>query len=130
MAPEAAAHLEPLGLSANGFRSRQLVPSMVEESDLVLTATRALRSRVLEDTPGALRRTFTVREFAALMDVVDLAPDAGPAALVRLAADERSRSTLDDYDIPDPYRRGPEANAWAAALMSDAVKQIAEGLAP
>ena len=43
---------------------------MVKESDLVLAATTAIRSRVLEDSPGALRRTFTVREFAALLDVV------------------------------------------------------------
>ena len=101
---------------------------MVEDSDLVLTATRAIRSRVLEDSPAALRRTFTVLEFADLVDVVDRHPDDGPADLVRRAAAERSRSTLDDDDIPDPYRRGVEANARAAALMSDAVERIAAGL--
>ena len=130
MAPEAATHLEAAGLSASGFRSRQLLPSMVDDSDLVLAATRTIRSRVLEDSPGALRRTFTVLEFAALMDVVDPDPDEGPAGLVRLAAAERSRSRLDDDDIPDPYRRGVEANARAATLMSDAVKRIAACLAP
>ena len=67
-------------------------------------------------------------EFAALVDVVDRDPDDGPAGLVRRAAAERSRSTLDDDDIPDPYRRGVEANARAAALMSDAVERIAAGL--
>jgi protein-tyrosine phosphatase len=103
---------------------------MVEDSDLVLAATRAIRSRVLEDTPGALRRTFTVLEFAALVDLVEPAPGEGPAGLVRQAAAERSRSMLDDDDIPDPYRRGVEANARAAVLMSDAVKRIAAGLAP
>ena len=128
MAPEAAIHLEEVGLSASGFRSRQLLPSMVEHSDLVLTATRAIRSRVLEDSPAALRRTFTVLEFADLVDVVDQVPDDGPAGLVRGAAAERSRSTLEDDDIPDPYRRGVEANARAAALMSDAVERIAAGL--
>ena len=130
MAPEAATHVVAAGLSASEFRSRQLLPSMVEDSDLVLAATRAIRSRVLEDTPGALRRTFTVLEFAALVDLVEPAPGEGPAGLVRQAAAERSRSTLDDDDIPDPYRRGVEANARAAALMSDAVKRIAAGLAP
>jgi protein-tyrosine phosphatase len=130
MTPEAAVHLEAEGLSAEGFRSRQLVPSMVQESDLVLTATRAIRSRVLEDTPTALRRTFTVLEFAALLDVVAPDPGAGPADLVALAAAERSRATLEDDDIPDPYRRGVEANARAAALMGGAVRRIAAGLAP
>jgi len=130
MAPQAAIHLEEVGLSADGFRARQLLPSMVEDSDLVLTASRAIRSRVLEDTPRALRRTFTVLEFAALMDLLDPAPGEGAAALVQLAAAERSRSAREDDDIPDPYRRGVEANARAAALMSDAVKRIAAGLAP
>lgn len=128
MSPEAAVHLEPKGLSASGFRSRQLVPSMVEDSDLVLTATRAIRSRVLEDTPAALRRTFTVLEFADLVDVVEPAPGEGPSGLVRRAAAERSRATLDDHDIPDPHRCGVEANARAAALMEGAVTRIASGL--
>ena len=100
---------------------------MVDESDLVLTATKAIRSRVLEDSPGALRRTFTVLEFAALLDVVGA--DADPAALVRTAADERSRAALDDYDIPDPYGRGSEAHAAAAELMAAAVERIAKALA-
>ena len=37
----------------------------------MLTATRDIRSRVLEDSPAALRRTFTVLEFAALLDTVE-----------------------------------------------------------
>ncbi len=70
MDPEAAGHLEAYGASADGFVARQLIPSMVKESDLVLTATKAIRSRVLEEAPAALRRTFTVLEFVALLDVV------------------------------------------------------------
>jgi protein-tyrosine phosphatase len=126
MTPEPALHLESYGGSADGFAARQLVPRMVHESDLVLTATRAIRSRVLEDSPGALRRTFTVLELAALLDVV--APHGDPAVLVRSAAEERSRATLDDYDIPDPYGRGDEAHLLAARSMAAAVERIAEGL--
>lgn len=126
MSPEAAVHLEAYGGSADGFVSRQLTTVMVEESDLVLTATRAVRSRVLEDSPTALRRTFTVRELAALLDVVP--PQGDLPALVRTAAEQRSRAALDDYDIPDPYRRGAEANVLAAELMSTAVDRIAKGL--
>lgn len=95
---------------------------MVDESDLVLTATRAVRSRVLEGSPAALRRTFTVRE----LDVVP--PQSDLPALARTAAEQRSRTGPDDYDIPDPYRRGSEANVLAAQLMSAAVVRIAEGL--
>ncbi len=126
MSPEAAAHLEAYGGSADGFAARQLTDAMVRDSDLVLTATTDIRARVLEDNPGALRRTFTVRELAALLDVVP--PNADRVALVRSAAEERSRAALEDYDIPDPYRHGEEAHAEAAAAMAAAVETIAKGL--
>ena len=128
MTPEAAGHLEALGGTADGFAARQLVPAMVEDSDLVLTATKAIRSRVLEDSPGALRRTFTVLELASLLDVVGADGDA--TSLVRTAAEERSRAALEDYDIPDPYGRGDAAHAAAARLMAGAVERIAKGLRP
>ena len=127
MDPEAASHLEVYGASADGFVARQLIPSMVKESDLVLTATKAIRSRVLEEAPTALRRTFTVLEFVALLDVV--ASDGDPVALVRAAADERSRAARQDYDISDPFRRGSEAHAAAAEQMATAVERIAKALA-
>jgi protein-tyrosine phosphatase len=126
MNPEAAVHLEAYGGTADGFVSRQLTPVMVNESDLVLTATKAIRSRVLEDSPAALRRTFTVRELAALLDVVPAIDDL--PALVRTAAEERSRAALDDYDVPDPYGRGDEAHAVAAEMVAAAVERIAKGL--
>ncbi len=128
MSPESATHLESYGGSADGFVARQLTSAMVEESDLVLTATKAIRSSVLEDSPAALRRTFTVLELAALLDVV--AADADPHETVRRAALERSRAALDDYDIADPYGRGDEAYAVAAASMAAAVDRIATGLRP
>ena len=128
MVPESAAHLEPAGASADGFVARQLTPALVDASDLVLAATKAIRSRVLEDSPTALRRTFTVLELAALLDVIDAQPD--PEALVRTAAAERSRAALDDYDIPDPYGQDESAHARAAGLMTAAVERIAKGLAP
>jgi protein-tyrosine phosphatase len=127
MSPEAAVHLEPYGVTADGFVSRQLTPAIVKESDLVLTATKDIRSRVLGESPTAMRRTFTVREFAALLDLVDAHADL--RSLVAQASEERSRAVLDDYDIPDPFRRGEEANATAARLMAGAVERIAKGLA-
>jgi protein-tyrosine phosphatase len=126
MTPEAAAHLESYGGSADGFTARLLIPPIVQQSDLILTATKAIRSRVLEDSPAALRRPFTELEFAALLDVVPA--DTDPAALVRTAAEERSRAALDDYDIPDPYGRGDEAHLEAAESMKAAVERIVKGL--
>jgi protein-tyrosine phosphatase len=128
MNPDAAVHLEPHGLSADGFAARQLTPDLMSGADLVLAATRDIRSRALEEAPTAMRRTFTVLELASLVDA--LGPSDGPADLVSRAAADRSRAVLDDYDIPDPIGRGPEAHALAAELMADAVEKIAKGLAP
>ena len=137
MDPEAAAELERRGGSPDGFVARQLTPALVRDADLVLTATKPIRSRVLEEAPTALRRTFTFRELAALLDVVapDAAAGAGdavedPRELVRRAAQERSRARLDDYDVVDPYRRGAEVHAQAAAQVDAAVARIVAGLAP
>lgn len=126
MSPEAAAQLEGYGGSPDGFVSRQLTPSMLRDADLVLTATRELRSRVLAEAPAALRRTFTVLELAALLDQVDPAP---PAELVAGAAAARSSLGPVELDIPDPYGRGEEAHALAASLMAGAVDRIAAALA-
>lgn len=125
MSPEAAAQLQEYGGTADGFVSRQLGPSMIREADLVLTATRELRSRVLAEAPAALRRTFTVLEFAALLDRVDPAP---PAELVAEAAAARSSLVATELDVPDPYRQGEEAHALAASLMAEAVERIAVAL--
>jgi protein-tyrosine phosphatase len=126
MVREAATRLEAYGGSADGFLARQLTPAMVQQSDLVLAATTSIRTRVLEDSPGALRRTFTVLELAALLDVTPAVTE--PAVLVRSAAQERSRAGLDDYDIPDPYGRGDDAHEVAARCMAGAVERIARGL--
>lgn len=128
MVPESAVHLEAYGGSPDGFAARLLTPAMVERSDLVLTATKAIRSRVLEDSPGALRRTFTVLEFAALLDLVpDQEVELG--VLVRAAAEQRSRG-VGDHDIPDPYGRGDEAHLVAAQSMAGAVERIAKRFDP
>jgi protein-tyrosine phosphatase len=131
MSPEAAGELVALGGDASGFVARRLTEQMVRDADLVLAATTEIRSRVLGETPSALRRTFTVREFAALLDEVDPALDGNPGelrGLVARAAAARSRVRLEDPDIPDPYRRPAEAHALAARLMAAAVDRIAKGL--
>lgn len=67
MLPLAAAEMGRRGIDVSDFRSRALTDQLVSLSDLVLTATREHRSTVLERVPLALKRTFTLREFAALV---------------------------------------------------------------
>ncbi|HEU4567091.1 MAG TPA: hypothetical protein VFR99_03590 [Marmoricola sp.] len=126
MTPESANQLRQYGDSPDGFVARQLTPSMLRQADLVLTATRELRARVLVDAPAALRRTFTVLELAALLEQVEPAP---PAELVARAAAARSSLGPVELDVPDPYGRGEDAHALAATLLAGAVDRIAAALA-
>lgn len=125
MSRYAAEELRAYGGDPTGFAARQLTPEMVEGSDLVLTATRELRSQVLAEAPAALRRTFTILEFAAL---VDQAEATTPVELVKWAGAHRSLVSNQPQDVPDPYRRGAEEHARAARAIDTAVQQIAKGL--
>ena len=51
------------------FEARRLSEQMVKESDLILAMTRAQRGLVVELWPAAVRRTFTLREFARLFEL-------------------------------------------------------------
>ncbi len=55
------------GVDVAGHRPRQLTAEQIEVADLVLVATRAHRSTVVGAVPGALRRTFALRELARLL---------------------------------------------------------------
>lgn len=126
MDPHAAAQLAALGGDAGGFTARQCADYMLANADLILTATRAHRERVLEDCPGALKRTFTILEFANLLQGAPPEATEGksPSELVQYAAKHRSAVTLADVDVPDPYRASEATHAEVAQLISDAVDEI------
>jgi protein-tyrosine phosphatase len=125
MSRYAAEELRTYGGDPTGFAARQLTHEIVDQSDLVLTATRELRSQVLAELPGALRRTFTILEFAALLEHAE---GTTPAEVVKWAGTHRSSVGNLEQDVPDPYRRGVEEHARAAAAIEAAVQQIAKGL--
>lgn len=125
MSKYAAAELQGYGGDPTGFAARQLTPDLIDDADLILTATRDLRSQVLAEQPGALRRTFTVLEFAALASMSD---DTTPTDVVKWAGAHRSAAAAVEQDVPDPFRRGAEAHAAAAAAIHVAVEEIAKGL--
>lgn len=116
----AALELSRLGHSADAFRSHPIDSYLVESADLILTATREHRSDVLALNPQALRRSFTLVEFAALTSLVD---GDEPAELVRQAALRRSLAPA-QVDIKDPYRRGPDVHRQTADHIAEAVTTI------
>src|SRR5215217_9257195 len=60
------------GVEPASFKARRLSEQMLKEADLILSMTRAQRGLVDELWPAAVRRTFTLREFARLLDRVDV----------------------------------------------------------
>lgn len=110
---------------ADGFRSRRLAAAMVQRADLVLTAERSHRAAVLEEHPAAVRKTFTLGQFAAAVESAD--PHLRGRDLV--AAIGRSRpAALAEQDIADPYRRGNSAAEDAAGTISTMLSVIVNRL--
>lgn len=122
--PQTIAALRARGLTPVDHRAQQLTPSLLASAGLVLTATRDHRREVLEVDPAALRRTFTLMEFAALADRVDA---ADPAELVREAAIIRSAGPR-DVDIADPVGRDDAFHRAIAEQIDTSVAAISERL--
>ncbi len=133
MDPTAASQLIRLGGDPAGFTGRQLTPAFVQSADLVLTATRAHRQLVLSELPQALRRTFTMTEFAHLVESAHTGdtpvPADSPAELVAWAASRRGSATLDDYDVADPYGASTRLHHDVADRISACVDQTVAALA-
>ncbi len=116
--------LARLGHEATGHQSRALDVHHIEQADLVLTAAREHRASVLAMSPRALRKTFTLREFAALID------DVESDSLEDLVAEaSRRRSTAPaDVDLPDPYMQEPEVHHRVADAIVAAVDTVVDRL--
>lgn len=129
----AHAELRAAGGSSDGFAARQVGAKDIAAAELVLTAERAHRAYVVRELPRALRTTFTLREFARLLDagLPGHRPPDDPVARIRLAvAIARStRGTLEqgppgDDDVPDPYGLPAEAHHETATIIAAALQQI------
>jgi len=119
------------GGSPEGFAARQLTPKILRDTDLVLTMAARHRGEVLQMDASLLRRTFTIREFARMLDVLaQRDPSPTPAAdvpelwrgLPARAASVRHLALAgeaSDNDVVDPYRRG-----------EDIYRQMEDELAP
>lgn len=141
MEDRARALLEAQGYAADGFRARDLTTAMVADADLVLTATRAHRGKVMTLHPKAVRYTFTFREFAHLasgLTDAELRGEGGDqprdhvARVVSLAAGQRGMGAPladPDADVVDPYRRSLEVfHAMTDQIMGslpDVVRALA-----
>lgn len=131
MDPDAAMELRALGGDPTDFRSKQLTARDIERADLILTAGREHRAFVLEQEPRALRRTYTILEFADLVENCDAGdyPASDPQQVVATAFVHRGDVTLESYDIDDPYRRSSSKHHEVVSVITTACRAIADGLA-
>lgn len=66
MEPAAEVRLVNAGGTATGFVARDLTRELIERADLIITATREHRSKVVQADPKALRRTHALADLAQL----------------------------------------------------------------
>ena len=126
----AAIVLADVGLDPTPHRARQFEPELALAADLVLAAEREHRDDVIAAVPGAHRRVFTMKEFARLLP----AAGSGPAVeVIARAADLRGlvgQVSGPDDDVQDGYRLDVPAVRPIAREIAQAVKDIADVLAP
>lgn len=134
--PLSADIIRTFGGTADGFAARQLTGKILRPVDLVLTMSSTHRGEVLQLDASLLKRTFTIREFARMLDVLQEreTPSAGGGqqdgkhpgdhhgdrisantklwrALPARAASVRHLALAPeaaDNDVVDPYRRSDD----------------------
>jgi len=112
----AAAQIRALGADPGGYAARQITPGLIDQADLVLTATRRHRGEVAVMSPRALRYAFAWGDFAELVHTMSPeelggARSQGGALRQVVAAVAARRGSLpprsaQEVDIVDPYRQG------------------------
>lgn len=98
----AAALSRQHGGRPEAHRSRLLTEREILGAQLVLTAARSHRAAVVSLVPRASRYTFTLRQFAGLLQQID---DEELAGLHRLEALVESAAALRGFTIPAPGAR-------------------------
>jgi protein-tyrosine phosphatase len=128
--PISAKIITSYGGTAEGFAARQLTPAILRDTDLVLTMAARHRGEVLQLDPSLLRRTFTIREFARMLETLEqrglaqggLAQgEDSPSTAADLRALWRGlpaqaasvrhlalAAEASDNDVVDPYGRGED----------------------
>ena len=131
--PMAAAELTERGVAPDGFKAQLLDPSVAERADLVLTATRGHRDRIIANTPTLLGRVFTWRELAWLVNgltdtivrgehLTDRVRNLPRAASVRRGHLQSPAPT--EFDVLDPIGGAEQDFKQVAAEIDEAVQTI------
>ena len=148
MTAQAAELSAQYGALSTDHAPSQLTESIIASADLILTATREHRAAVVSMSPKAIRRTFTLTQFARLAPtLVSLAAETAPPVeplstmveLVETPTDHLksllthaavARSLISppanptDDDITDPYKQSQSVYDDVAAEIHTAISTI------
>ena len=138
MDPASAARLTAKGIADDEFRARLLTHQLLRDQAVVLVMASAHKDVVIDETPAAHRRTFTVRELAHVLEDVAsrhdwaaLLEQAGAddvvsrwRALPQIVAARRRRMSRAARDVVDPYQRGDGAFDQMTREIDPAVRTI------
>jgi protein-tyrosine phosphatase len=131
-----------LGGDPSVHSAQQLTQDFLRAADLVIALSREHRSAIVRTLPRANRYTFTLREFARVLE--SYANDSGARALDRrpgvlladtlrsaipILAAQRAYAAVpslpEDDDVIDPYRRSQETYDLSGSQIADAIDRIA-----
>lgn len=131
--PEMQEEATARGLDLSRHVGRGVSAASLVEPDLVLAMTAAQRDHLISLAPAAASRTFTLKEFADLVDEID--PPGAARSLpeqvreVVARADRARRSESGpDHDVADPYGAGRAVYRRIAGEIENAVERVARAL--
>ena len=139
--PEQAAEISrQLGGAPGAHVARQITKAMIAESDLVIALSREHRSEIVRTHPRSNRYTFTLREFARVLQSYEGDTQAKPIPrtasvavgvfrdAIPIIASQRGfanqPSAPEDDDVIDPYHRDQEVYDRSGREISDAIDRI------
>lgn len=121
--------LAELGVSGAGHAATQFNDQVASPAELILTAEERQRDAVTRLVPGAIRRTFALKEFVRLGHQMPAGRDFEPlpervARVAELRGKVPAAAPGAD-DIADPYGRPLRVARECAAEISKAVDELA-----
>ncbi len=133
--PETAAVAARHGVDLSAHVARQLDEGLAREASLLLAASRSVRSQIVAIHPPSIRRVFTVRQLARILDGEPPLPEPDPERRIEELRERavRRRGIVPPVepgldDIVDPFRQPPKVHETAAAQSAAAVRVLARQL--
>ena len=133
---ETSEQLRRLGADVTGFAARAVTPELLEDSELVLTLTRAHRGEVARVHPAAMRRIFALGDFADLCRSSQTWRPIRPSQpwLPQVVAEAAAaRGTIAPreaavVDVVDPYGRSARTHTEAFERIEELLEVITVAL--